>query len=108
MAYSLVGHFQSTPGTLTSTLTRTPVGGAIYAVTYRNAAAALTIASIANQASVAVPFTVATFSSWNTGAAVGYGQILVWIPVFPSGTTAVTVTLSGTPASAGSHYFESS
>lgn len=109
MAYSLITQVQSTPGTLTSAITRTPVSnaGAFLTVSYRNGGgAALTVSSLVNQGSSSISFTAATFSAFNIGAGVGYGQILLWVPVFPAGTTSYTLTLSGTPSNAGDTYFE--
>lgn len=109
MAYTLISQVQSTPGTLTSSITRTPVSnaGAFLTVSYRNGGgAALTVSSLTNQASANIPFTAATFSAFNIGAGVGYGQILLWVPVFPAGTTSYTLTLSSTPSSAGDTFFD--
>lgn len=100
MAFSVVGSLQnflalgSGPG-MTMTRTIAAGSGAFIYVNYQNGGGALTIASIVNQASTNIPFAVCAGATWNLGAAVGYGATLLWVPSFPAGTTAVTVTLSG-------------
>jgi hypothetical protein len=106
--YSLVGQFQSTAGGVSSTLTRTPAtgAGAFLVITYLHAASQLTISSITNQASTAIPYTQATFTSWNFGAGIGYGQALVWIPAFPSGTTSTVLTMNTSSDSTTLYFYQ--
>jgi hypothetical protein len=95
MAYALVGTFTSSLSSTAAftSLTRTPAAGdgAVIVFNYQLTTAPMTISSLVNQASTAIPFTEATFNSWNQGAAVGFGQRLLWVPAFPGGTTAITL-----------------